>query len=97
MPITTTECLSVKTGSCRIFSRIKKTGTGGLGGMTDGNPSLDGTTQVMFQDGKEISSFNQIYGAGAGGGGGALSVDENGSIAIGNGGDGSSGLVFIQW
>ena len=75
----------------------KKTGTGGLGGMTDGNPSLDGTTQVMFQDGKEISSFNQIYGAGAGGGGGALSVDENGSIAIGNGGDGSSGLVFIQW
>lgn len=75
----------------------KKTGTGGLGGMTDGNPSLDGTTQVMFQDGKEISSFNQIYGAGAGGGGGALSVDENGNIAIGNGGDGSSGLVFIQW
>ncbi len=75
----------------------KKTGTGGLGGLQNGNNSANGLSQTVFKDGSAIGTFNRIYGAGSGGGGGTISVSSSGSITPGNGGNGTSGLVFIQW
>ncbi|MBS4759950.1 MAG: hypothetical protein KHX03_04550 [Clostridium sp.] len=75
----------------------KKTGTGGLGGLQDGNNSLNGLTQSVFKDNSQLGSFNRIYGAGSGGGGGAANVSGGSSLSLGRGGNGSSGLVFIQW
>ena len=75
----------------------QKTGTGGLGGLSGANTSFNGLTQSVFADGALISGFNKIYGAGAGGGGGAVTAETADSVNLGNGGDGTSGLVFIQW
>lgn len=75
----------------------KKTGTGGLGGLQNGNNSVNGLSQTVFKDGASVGTFNRIYGAGSGGGGGTASVSSDSSVTLGNGGNGTSGLVFIQW
>ena len=87
-------------GGNGILSNVltnKKTGTGGLGGLFEGNDSIHGATQTMFRNGEAVSGFNNIYGAGAGGGGGTVTVETSSNYSAGNGGQGASGLVFIQW
>lgn len=77
----------------------KKVGNGGLGGLNKGeitNTSISGMTQTVFRNNAAISSFKNIYGAGSGGGGGTVGVNGT-SLNFGNGGNGTSGLVFIQW
>ena len=79
----------------------KKESVGGLGGYNGTNNSANGSSLngVIFQNGAAIGSFNRIYGAGAGGGGGSAYAGVVGTNVqtYGNGGDGASGLVFIQW
>lgn len=75
----------------------KKIGTGGLGGLNNGNNTINGLTQTVFENGAVINGFIKIFGAGAGGGGGAISADNAEAVYAGNGGNGTSGLVFIQW
>ena len=87
-------------GGNGILSNVltnKKTGTGGLGGLFEGNDSIHGATQTMFRNGEAVSGFNNIHGAGAGGGGGTVTVETSSNYSAGNGGQGASGLVFIQW
>lgn len=87
-------------GGNGILSNVltnKKTGTGGLGGLFEGNDSIHGATQTMFRNGEAVSGFNNIYGAGAGGGGGTVTVETSSNYSAGNGAQGASGLVFIQW
>ena len=71
-------------------------GAGGYSTKADNgyvdNNSPKGHTRPLFSNGAEIDLFNRLIGAGAGGGGGS----SNG-IDIGDGGRGSSGIVFIQW
>ena len=77
------------------------------------NNNLYGLTREVFKNNQVISSFNNIVGAGAGGGGGTApakfvsggashsqnknTVQQYIDSNIGKGGDGSSGIVFIQW
>lgn len=77
------------------------------------NNNLYGLTREVFKNNQVISSFNNIVGAGAGGGGGTApakfvltgsshsqnqnAVQQYIDSNIGKGGDGSSGIVFIQW
>ncbi len=83
----------------------KKETVGGQGGLNGTNNSIHGASlnRAIFQNGAAIGSFNRIYGAGAGGGGGSaftqptLTVNGQSANYSGNGGDGASGLVFIQW
>ena len=79
----------------------KKETVGGLGGYSGTNNSANGSSLkgVIFQNGAAIGSFNRIYGAGAGGGGGSAYAGVVGTNVqtYGHGGDGASGLVFIQW
>lgn len=73
---------------------------GGAGGFTtlddngyiDNSTNYNGLTREMFANGVEIGMFTQLFGAGSGGGGGTGWIDQQGE-----GGDGSSGIVFIQW
>lgn len=74
----------------------KKVGSGGLGGLNGDNASINGLTQVVFRN-NDISDFKNIYGAGSGGGEATVSINASESIEAGTGGDGTSGLVFIQW
>lgn len=75
-------------------------GKGGAGGFTtlddngyiDNSTNYNGLTREMFANGVEIGMFTQLFGAGSGGGGGTGWIDQQGE-----GGDGSSGIVFIQW
>lgn len=75
----------------------KKVGTGGLGGFSGNNNTMNGLTETIFEDGALVSSFNKIFGAGSGGGGASAAADSTGSVQLGDGGNGASGLVFIQW
>ncbi len=71
-------------------------GAGGYSMMEDNgyvnNNSPNGTSRPIFLNNASIGLFDRLVGAGAGGGGGS----SNGSEA-GSGGQGSSGVVFIQW
>lgn len=77
----------------------KKIDTGGYGGYNNGNLNNYGLTQSVFEGGAAAAGFNKIFGAGAGGGGGAASLngDNSENITPGDGGNGTSGLVLIQW
>ena len=75
----------------------KKVGTGGLGGFSGNNNTMNGLTETIFEDGALVSGFNKIFGAGSGGGGASAAADSTGSVQLGDGGNGASGLVFIQW
>ncbi len=75
------------------------------------NNTIHGLSRPLFANGREIDTFNNLIGAGAGGGGGTATgktyttsdassqakmqtfIDAN----LGKGGDGTSGIVFIQW
>ena len=74
-------------------------GAGGLSPKSDNgyidNNSPDGLTREIFKNGAPISFFNNLLGAGAGGGGGSVDVAHDNKI--GAGGNGSSGIIFIQW
>ena len=83
-----------------ISTRANST-TGGAGGLSPlssngyvNNGSLTGLTRQMFSNGQEIAMFTSLLGAGAGGGGGAVNGETK---TVGDGGAGSSGIVFIQW
>lgn len=73
---------------------------GGAGGFTsleqngyiDNTANLNGLTREIFKNGIAIGLFTDLFGAGAGGGGGSAWTD-----VWGQGGDGSSGIIFIQW
>ena len=74
--------------------------TGGLGGFSGTNDSYNGLTAAVFKNGALLGTVSTITGAGSGGGGGSLTISKSGDdydIEQGNGGDGASGLVFIQW
>lgn len=75
------------------------------------NSTIHGLSRPVFGNNKSIDMFNNLIGAGAGGGGGTSTgavytssetssssrmqtfIDNN----LGKGGDGTSGVVFIQW
>lgn len=74
---------------------------GGAGGLSQiasngyiNNNSLYGLTRQIFANGQDIALFTALLGAGSGGGGGAANADTK---AVGNGGNGQSGIIFIQW
>lgn len=75
------------------------------------NDTINGLSRPIFGNNKSIDLFNNLIGAGAGGGGGTSTGEvytstETSSFQrmqtfinnnLGKGGDGSSGVVFIQW
>lgn len=81
-----------------------------INGYTN-NSTINGLSRPLFANGREVDTFNNLIGAGSGGGGGTATgktytsddakflgkmqnfIDAN----MGRGGDGSSGVVFIQW
>ena len=71
-----------------------------MGGFSGTNDSYNGLTAAVFKNGALLGTVSTITGAGSGGGGGSLTISKSGDdydIEQGNGGDGASGLVFIQW
>ncbi len=67
-------------------------------GYIDNSKNYNGLTRPLFKNNAEITFFTGLLGAGAGGGGGTAATSENSNdIVQGNGADGSSGIIFIQW
>ena len=94
--------LAGENGKLADVLTTKKETAGGHGGFNTAkinNMTPNGTRSSVFKNAAAIGSFNRIYGAGAGGGGGAACFDSAYRYisALGHGGDGTSGLVFIQW
>lgn len=87
-------------GNGKLAVAPKEGLTGGLGGYNGTNNTFNGLTQTVFKNDAQLGTVSTITGAGSGGGGGALLITKNGdnyNIDQGTGGQGASGLVFIQW